>query len=326
MILILSTYGDITTTEVVACLQKKGAACFRLNDNDLFRYNISIRFSEQTARPYFLIDTGETIIHSDEISTVWYRKFGFYHKAEAYKIFEKQYGDAFLAQFKSEYMSTLNLLCKCLAEKKWLANYRTVKPDKFMVLNKARSLGLRVPASIITNNKTALFDGMPADIIAKSISDISFIETKNKDVLTMYTFPLKPLKKSIPGNFLPTLVQEEIKKEYEIRTFYIDGQFFSMAIFSQNDPQTKADFRKYNYLRPNRFVPYVLDKWVEQKLTILLQYLDINTGSLDLIFTPEGETVLLEINPCGQFGMMSKPCNYPLEEIVADTLIKFEAN
>jgi hypothetical protein len=129
---------------------------------------------------------------------------------------------------------------------------------------------------------------------------------------------------SVPGNLLQTLVQGEIKKDFEIRTFYIDGQFFSMAIFSQKDPETKADFRKYNYTHPNRYVPYILDKSIEQKLIILLQYLDINTGSLDLIFTPEGQIVLLEINPCGQFGMMSKPCNYPLEEIVAGTLINFE--
>lgn len=323
MILILSTYGDTTTAEVAAYLQKKGAAYFRLNDNDIFRYSITIKLSDQTSRPYFIIDTGETVIHSDDVSTVWYRKFGFYANAGSYKKFKKEYGDAFLAQFKSEYIGSLHLICKCLAEKKWLANYKTVKPDKFMVLNKAHSLGLKVPISIIANHKKALFD-MPVDIIAKSLTDISFIETKNKDILSMYTFPLKPLRKLIPGSFLPTLVQEEIKKEFEIRTFYIDGHFFSMAIFSQNDPQTKTDFRKYNYEHPNRYVPYVLDKSIEQKLTVLLQYLDINTGSLDLIFTPEGESVLLEINPCGQFGMMSKPCNYPLEEVVADTLIKFE--
>jgi ATP-GRASP peptide maturase of grasp-with-spasm system len=326
MILILSTYGDLTTTQVITYLQKKSVPYFRLNDNDIFKYNVNIKFSEETARPYFLIDTGEKIIHSDDVSTVWYRKFGFYHKADAYKIFEKQYGDAFLPQFKAEYHTVLNLICKCLAEKKWLANYRTVKPDKFMVLNKAKSLGLRVPVSLITNNKMAVFSDMPTDIIAKSLSDISFIETKDKDLLTMFTFPLKPLKKSVPNTFLPTLVQEEIKKEFEIRTFYIDGQFFSMAIFSQSDPQTRTDFRKYNHLRPNRYVPYVLEKDIEQKLTLLLQQLDINTGSIDLILTPEGETVLLEINPCGQFGMMSQPCNYPLEEIVADTLIKFDLN
>ncbi len=326
MILILSTYGDLTTTEVIAWLQSKNAAYFRLNDNDIFKYNISVKLSANTAQPYFSIDTGEVIIHSEEITTVWFRKFGFYFKAEAYKVFEKCYGDAYLSQFKSEYLGTLNLLCRCLSKKKWLADYRSVRPDKFMVLNKAQSVGLRVPASTITNNKTALFDDMPDDIIAKSLSDISFIETKDRNVLTMYTFPLKPLKKFIPGFFLPTLIQEEIKKEFEIRTFYIDGQFFSMAIFSQNDPQTKADFRKYNYLRPNRFVPYTLDKNIEQKLTILLQEINLNTGSLDLIFTPQGETVLLEVNPCGQFGMMSQPCNYPLEEIVANTLIKFAAD
>lgn len=326
MILILSTYGDSTTDEVIVYLQDKGAAYFRLNDNDIFRYKLSISISEHTNRPYFLIDTGETVIHSDMVKTVWYRKFGFYSSSIMNDQFEKQYGTEFLPQFTSEYKGTLNLICKCLAEKKWLANYKTVKPDKFMVLNIAHSLGIRVPMSLITNNKSALLADMPKNIIAKSLTDSSFIEMKNKCVAAMYTFELRPFQKYIPESFLPTLVQETIEKEFEIRTFYIDGHFFSMAIFSQNDPKTRTDFRKYNDEHPNRYVPYVLDKAIEMKLTLLLEYLDINTGSLDLIFTPNAETVLLEINPCGQFGMMSKPCNYPLEEIVADTLIKFEAN
>ncbi|HEY8928837.1 MAG TPA: grasp-with-spasm system ATP-grasp peptide maturase [Mucilaginibacter sp.] len=324
MILILSTDGDFTTSEVIDCLQNAGAEYFRLNDNDIFRYDITIMFSEQSGRPYFSISTGETVINSNDVDVVWYRKFGFFNNSDDFKTFEKQYGDAFLQQFKSEYRGTLNLICKCLAEKKWLADYRTVKPDKFVVLNKARQFGLHVPKSIVTNNKASLFVDMPPDTIAKSITDISFIETKTKDVLSMYTFLLRPLKKKIPNHFLSTLVQQEIKKEFEIRTFYIDGRFFSMAIFSQGDPQTETDFRKYNYFRPNRFIPYNLDQSVEHKLSVLLDDLGINTGSIDLIYTPEGETVLLEINPCGQFGMMSRPCNYPLEKIVADTLILFE--
>ena len=94
-----------------------------------------------------------------------------------------------------------------------------------------------------------------------------------------------------------------------------------MAIFSQNDKQTKVDFRNYNDNKPNRYVPYVLPKNIELKITQLMQKLDLNTGSVDLIKNHDGNYVFLEINPVGQFGMVSEPCNYYLEKIIAEYLI-----
>ena len=95
-----------------------------------------------------------------------------------------------------------------------------------------------------------------------------------------------------------------------------------MAIFSQNDKQTKIDFRNYNDDRPNRYVPYLLPVSIEKKITKLMQKLNLTTGSVDLIKDIKGNYVFLEINPVGQFGMVSGPCNYYLEKRIAEFLIK----
>jgi hypothetical protein len=50
--------------------------------------------------------------------------------------------------------------------------------------------------------------------------------------------------------------------------------------------------------------------------------MNLNTGSIDLICTKSGEYVFLEVNPVGQFSMVSFPCNYYLEEKIADLLIQ----
>jgi hypothetical protein len=47
----------------------------------------------------------------------------------------------------------------------------------------------------------------------------------------------------------------------------------------------------------------------------------MNCGSLDLIYSIDNEFVFLEVNPVGQFGMVSKPCNYNLEKILAKELL-----
>jgi hypothetical protein len=95
-----------------------------------------------------------------------------------------------------------------------------------------------------------------------------------------------------------------------------------MAIFSQSDEQTSVDFRRYQYRRPNRTVPYQIQDALEFKLTTLMDRLGLETGSLDLVKTVDGRTVFLEVNPVGQFGMVSHPCNYHLERAVASALVR----
>lgn len=127
-----------------------------------------------------------------------------------------------------------------------------------------------------------------------------------------------------PDTFFPSLVQKKVKKKYEIRTFYFNGKFFSMAIFSQSNISTSVDFRKYDEIRPNRTVPFQLPRDIEKKLETLFEILRLNTGSIDLILDTDNNFVFLEINPVGQFGMVSKPCNFQIEKYIAQQLVGYE--
>ena len=95
-----------------------------------------------------------------------------------------------------------------------------------------------------------------------------------------------------------------------------------MAIISQEDQKNMIDFRNYNLKDPNRFVPYKIPSFVEAKLRNVFDELQINTGSVDLVKDINGNYIFLEINPIGQFGMTSIPCNYNLEKKIAEYLIK----
>jgi len=99
-----------------------------------------------------------------------------------------------------------------------------------------------------------------------------------------------------------------------------------MAIFSTLDKQTEVDFRIYNEKKPNRNTPFNLPEDIQKKIVILMESVGLITGSLDLILTNKNEFVFLEINHAGQFGMVSFPCNYYLEEVIAKELIGFDYN
>ena len=124
--------------------------------------------------------------------------------------------------------------------------------------------------------------------------------------------------------FYPSLFQSKLEKEYEIRSFYIDGEFYSMAIFSQSDETTKVDFRKYNEKKPNRNVPFKLPNEISLKLKLFMHEMDLSSGSIDLVYTISNEFIFLEVNPVGQFAMTSEPCNYYLEKTIAKKLIEYE--
>ena len=76
-------------------------------------------------------------------------------------------------------------------------------------------------------------------------------------------------------------------------------------------------------LKPNRTVPFKLPPDIEAKVARLFALVKLNTGSVDFIVDQQGRFIFLEINPVGQFSMVSVPCNYFLEKMVATTLMNY---
>ena len=158
-------------------------------------------------------------------------------------------------------------------------------------------------------------------IVSKPQSELGLFSFENANYSNYTTIINKEYLLSaekIPTTFF----QEQLIKSYEVRVFYFYGKCYSMAIFSQLDSQTSVDFRHYNNKNPNRNVPYELKKELQDKIKKLMETLGLDTGSLDFVKTIDGRLVFLEVNPVGQFGMVSFPCNYYIEQIIADHLIK----
>lgn len=195
--------------------------------------------------------------------------------------------------------------------------------NKLVVLKMAAEFGLQIPVTTLTTKKTSLTDFLKKSnkVITKSTSGENMIRDRRITAnFTNYTEVVpKSFVKSLGEKFFISQFQQLVEKEYEVRAFYLDRRFYSMAIFSQGDNQTKIEFRKYNREKPNRTVPYKLPSDVEEKLRNLMEALELESGSIDLI-AKDGQYIFLEVNPVGQFGMVSVPCNYYLEKRIAEYL------
>jgi ATP-GRASP peptide maturase of grasp-with-spasm system len=198
--------------------------------------------------------------------------------------------------------------------------------NKLVVSDKAKELGIKVPNYIVTNNRNDLksFLLREKSVITKPINEVNaFVIGDNSFALYTEVVDASTVD-SLPTNFFPSLFQTFIKKKYEIRTFYINGEFYSSAIFSSSNAKTEVDFRKYDHGNPNRTVPYHLPQNVSTILDGLMRDLGLTTGSIDLIKSFNNEYYFLEVNPDGHFGMISKPCNYYIEKEIAKLLKRYE--
>lgn len=316
MILILSTPNDDDTNIVMEHLSILGQKCIRINDLDIFTGNTKMYY-DVTPEPTLIVENdffGK--INLANVNCVWYRKFGFFHKFKDKLLGEKNL--EILEYLKSEHTAILDLFFDFLKDKKWLNNYVNVKKlTKIDTLIQSGKIGLSTPKTIITNyNDKSLLN---KEYITKSVRDGALIDVNEKTFFFMtQEVKLNIIKKY--NNFFPSLFQEKITKEYELRIFHLNGKNYPMAIFSQNDKQTKTDYRHYNYNKPNRVIPYCLPDEIDQKITQLMLALGLDTGSLDMIKGTDGKYYFLEVNPSGQFRMTSFPCNYNLHYEVAQYL------
>ena len=71
-----------------------------------------------------------------------------------------------------------------------------------------------------------------------------------------------------------------------------------------------------------RIEAYDLSPDIEELVLKLTSALGLVYGAIDMIVTPEGEHVFLEINPSGQFGFIEQSTGLPILSSLADTLIE----
>lgn len=205
----------------------------------------------------------------------------------------------------------------------WLPKPNMVGVNKLNILMQAIKCGLKVPKSQVINNKKQLlsfFHSCSNGIITKPIEGSGYFIDGENTYSSYTTFLDEETIKSFPDKFIPSLFQESIKRSYEVRVFYLDGKFYSVAALVSNT-EAQVDIKQSFESEYIHWVPYNLPKKLEDKLDKFMRYIDLNTGSMDIIRIETGEYIFIEVNPVGQYGAPSYSGNYYLEKKIAEWLI-----
>lgn len=301
MILIISKHVDEFVNQVIDCLD---CDYIRIGDNDNFQID---DFQIDNDNFKFSLSHNFKNIDFTKITSIWYNgvinpHFNDIHSNTNYKYVANSF---FL-------FNKINSLGRIYGE---------YEISKINMLFEAKKVGLKIPNTLITESKSDLIvfkNNNFNDIICKRITDDLFVKYGKYTYDLNETFIVSnELLEKLPSKFGLSLFQERIKTEFEIRVVFLKDNFYSMSIHSMND---EVDYR-VNFDNPGkiRFNTYKLPKSIEDKLRKMFKNVELNFGSVDLIYS-NNTFFFLELNKTGQISFLNEACNYNLEFEVAKIL------
>jgi hypothetical protein len=109
------------------------------------------------------------------------------------------------------------------------------------------------------------------------------------------------------------------EKDYEARVVVIGDKMFAIGIYagsdaSHTDWRSDHDALSYDVLD--------LPRQVAEGLRAFMAEFRITYSAFDFVITSEGEWVLLESNPSGQYGWLESRTGAPLSDTLADLLAR----
>lgn len=319
MVLLLSEEFERTTDEVVQWLLTYGIGFLRINKEDEVKI-VSVSPSRGTLE----VEVKGSVYDLSQFSHVWYRR-GSLHlnclKAAFAELGNEPNRIRQVGQFLSNEWKILQQYIFYSLEQKEivLGNFSKSFINKPIVLSIAKECGLSIPETVISSKGDIINnEALSKPLITKPISEAETFQNSDGSYSKMLTTTIQKATLNVDSEFFPSLVQHNLEKWVELRIFFLNDAFYSMAIFSQNNSKTSTDYRNYDDERPNRMVPFLLPKHIEQKIKRLMDKLGLDTGSVDMIVTPQREFFFLEVNPVGNIEMVSKNCNYPIERDIAN--------
>lgn len=197
--------------------------------------------------------------------------------------------------------------------------------NKAIQLATAREIGLDLPKTLISNDpvrvRRFLERYAEEGTIYKPLRPVNW-ESKDH-VALLYTSKVE--SSQLPEDALlrvsPGIYQAYVPKAYEVRVTCMGHTLFPVRLDSQLSERGQVDWRLENYKKLSA-TPIELPQEVHAKCLVLMKRLGIVFGCIDLIVTPRGEHVFLEINQMGQFLWIEECCpELPILQTFCDFLV-----
>lgn len=319
MILIITHSQDNESIPlVINAISQQGGKAFRF-DTDRFptEIQLDVYYGKGTQRLILASEQGS--LDLSEVSAVWYRRIAIGGRIPT--TMDPQLRNASVQESRTTIQGMIASLKAFHLDP--LPSIRHAE-NKQLQLQVARELGLDTPRTLITNNPQAVREfaqQCESGLIAKMLSSFAIYEQGQEKVVFTNPVALEELDNLDGLRFCPMTFQEKIPKALELRTTIVGKHVFTASIDSQSSEPARYDWRRQGVAFLKDWKPYTLPQDIEEKLLELMAYFGLTYGALDLILTPDGQYIFLEVNPVGEFFWLELCPGLPISKAIADILL-----
>lgn len=215
---------------------------------------------------------------------------------------------------------TLRGLLDLLSGVPWIDALDTIAnaENKTRQLRLAGAVGLAIPPTLITADPEAarhFYARHDGQVVAKLQGTLGY-SMKGGGGLPTRLLRREDLAALDGLRHCPMIFQRYVPKAYELRVAWVDGLVFVGAL---DGKRCGVDWR---YESTASWEPHPLPPEIHARLAQLMARLGLRQGALDLIVTPTGEYVFLEVNPHGEWGMLERDLGLPIGAALASALLR----
>ena len=320
-VLLLTHSADFYTVELVEeALKRRRARPFRLNTD---RFPTSVKLSARLGNDraaHVIADAGARL-SAGEVRAVWARRL-WAPRMDA--DLDARFREMCVRESAAALKGFLDALC----DARWVNDLRRERAaeNKQRQLRVAAAAGLRIPRTLVTNDPDAarqFFEETAGEMVAKLLRPLTNSMDADSDFVYTSRVSAEDLAAAETLRHSPMVFQELIPKARELRVAWVDGAAFTGALDASGTSRGQTDWRR---AAPEdcRWERGELPAQVSGGLRTLMSELGLVFGAIDLICTPAGEHVFLEVNPAGEWGMLERDLNLPIADAIACALLNDE--
>lgn len=305
-------------SRAVAALGHKTVRC----DTDLFptRERLAAGFSAAGERLLLRSAAGGETLDLGEVTALWNRRY-FLGRAIPESL-DPQLRQPSVEESRHSFFGTVACLEAFCLDPLKDAHYARHKPLQLQI---ARRLGIEIPRTLITNDPQAVRElaaECPAGIVTKMMTSFAVFDPDGRESV-VFTNPLGEADLAdLDGlDLCPMTFQENVPKAAELRVTVVGRRVFAAEVDSQASERATHDWRRDGAGLLEDWQACELPAELERQLLGLCDRLGLNYGAIDLILTPDGRYVFLEINPVGEFFWLEHQPGFAISAAIAEVLV-----
>ncbi|MGH2585487.1 MAG: MvdC/MvdD family ATP grasp protein [Dehalococcoidia bacterium] len=319
MILILTEPCDAHADHVVQKLRDRGAEFVRFDPAQFpAEAEVSLTYSA-TGQLRSILRAGQETVHLSQVTAVWYRR------PNPPVPHEQIAGTPIRSYVQDECRSFLydmwnTMRCLWVPARPAVVQTAQLKADQ---LNVAGSLGFELPPTLITTSASdflAFYREHNGNVVSK-LAGTGFFPLLTTTI-NRYT---EVVSKRDVGyahavRYCPVIFQAYVPKRVELRITVVGRRVYAAEIHSQVSNHTRHDWRRYD-MAETPYLPHELPPAVERRCLQLVERFGLSYGAIDMVVTPDGRYVFLEINPNGQYLWIEDATGLPISDAICDLLM-----